>query len=102
MLVLPLFVIVFVWYLVICIKWKKNIFDIMEKIPGAKWFPLIGTFYPLSMASREDVTYKFIELLQKYAPFFRSWNGGVHEVHVMKAEHIQVTKSGTKLFWSLI
>lgn len=92
MLVLPLLIIIFAWYLVVCIKWKKSIFDVIEKMPGAKWFPIIGTFYPLSTASPEDVIYKFIEVAQTYAPFFRSWNGSVHEVHLMKAEHAQVTK----------
>ncbi|KRT83099.1 cytochrome P450 [Oryctes borbonicus] len=90
MLVLPLVLVVAVWYLAIYLKWKKKVFDIMEKIPGQKWYPFIGTFRDYVTASRADVIYKFIENTKKYAPFYRSWNGNIPEIHVMKPDHIQV------------
>ncbi|GJQ72802.1 hypothetical protein Trydic_g1452 [Trypoxylus dichotomus] len=96
MLVLPLIIAVLAWYLVICIKWKKTIFDIIEKIPGPKWYPFVGTFFPFQGVSREDIFYKFGEITGKYAPFYRSWNGDVPEVHLMKADHLQIVMRSSK------
>ncbi|KAK9744610.1 Cytochrome P450 [Popillia japonica] len=90
MLVIPLLLVIIAWYLVICLKWKKNIFDTLQKIPGLKWYPIIGTYSIYGKASRADVIYKFIEVTRKYSPFYRSWNGSTPEVHIMKADHLQV------------
>ncbi|KAK9744655.1 Cytochrome P450 [Popillia japonica] len=90
MLVLPLFFVVLLWYLIICIKWKKNIFDVLEKIPGPKWYPFIGTYHLFRGVSREEIFYKFGEVVGQYAPLFRSWNGSVGEVHLMKPDHLQI------------
>lgn len=39
----------------------------------------------------QDVIYRFIDVSEKYAPFYRSWNGHIPQIHLMKPEHIQVT-----------
>ncbi|KRT80978.1 cytochrome P450 [Oryctes borbonicus] len=90
MLIIPLLCLVIVWYLVLCWKWKKNVFDYMEKLPGPKWYPIFGTTYAFKGVSREEVLYKLLDIIQAHRPLFRSWNGTDAEINIMKPEHLQV------------
>ncbi|GJQ72803.1 hypothetical protein Trydic_g1453 [Trypoxylus dichotomus] len=89
MLFIPLLSILFIWYLVLSWKWKKNVFDYVEKLPGLKWYPIFGTTYVFKGISREDVLYKLLEIIGTYKPLFRSWNGNDPEINIMKPEHLQ-------------
>ncbi|GJQ72801.1 hypothetical protein Trydic_g1451 [Trypoxylus dichotomus] len=90
MILTPLLCIVFIWYLVLCWKWKKNVFDYVEKLPGLKWYPIFGSTYVFKGMPREDVLYKQLEIIAAHGPLFRSWNGNAPEINIMKPEHLQI------------
>ncbi|KAK9744643.1 Cytochrome P450 [Popillia japonica] len=98
MLIIPLFAVLFLWYLLLCWKWKKNFFDPMEKLPGDKYYPIFGTTYTLIGVPRSEVFYTLLDSIYKYKPLFRTWNGSHPEVNITKPEHLQVVlRSSTHL-----
>lgn len=52
----------------------------------------------LNFANLIDVLSKLLDVIGTYRPLFRSWNGSVPELNIMKPEHLQVlTHISTKL-----
>ncbi|GJQ72804.1 hypothetical protein Trydic_g1454 [Trypoxylus dichotomus] len=90
MLIVPVVVILSLWYLIICWRWKKTFFDPIEKIPGDKYYPIFGTTYKFIGVPRSEVFYKILDAVNKYRPLFRTWNGRHPEVNIMKPEHLQI------------
>lgn len=81
------------------IKWyQKRAATIrtINKIPGIKAYPLIGTTYPIFGVHRKDVFKVIDKILTKYPYIIRSWIGSRPEINIRKAEYIEKIISTTK------
>nr|XP_022915869.1 cytochrome P450 4C1-like [Onthophagus taurus] len=83
------------YYFTIFIKWRKNIYNDIEKIPGPKTYPLIGTLYHFFGAQRHDIYRILAEITAKYKPFYRMWNARIPEIHIMKPDHVEQIMSSS-------
>ncbi|KAK9744665.1 Cytochrome P450 [Popillia japonica] len=88
-------VIAALWFLFSYYKWRRDIYYPLEKLPGDPRYPIIGTQYIFIGVSRNDLIKVFIGKLKKFAPLFRSWNGSIPEIHLMKPEHIEIIMSSS-------
>lgn len=40
----------------------------------------------------------FMTRINKYKPLFRTWNGSIPEIHIMKPEHLEVIKINLTIY----
>ncbi|KAI4464346.1 cytochrome p450 family 4 [Holotrichia oblita] len=62
----------------------------MEKLPGVPRLPIVGTYYSFLGVPKEEVLDKLFNLLKLHGNFARGWNGTTPEIHIQKAEHIEI------------
>lgn len=96
------------WYLISYLKWKKNTYNYMAKLPGIRRFPIVGTYYYFFGVPKEGIfgyaivhgikTSLLLEIIDKllnhmlvYGNLAHSWNGSTPEIHIQKAEHVEVS-----------
>ncbi|KAK9744667.1 Cytochrome P450 [Popillia japonica] len=88
-------VIVVLWWLFSYYKWRRDIYYPLEKLPGDPRYPIIGTEYIFIGVSRNELIKVFLEKIKKYSPLFRTWNGSIPEINLMKPEHIEIIMSSS-------
>ncbi|XP_060535572.1 uncharacterized protein LOC132707666 [Cylas formicarius] len=71
-------------------KKRRKIAEVIDKLPGAPWYPILGTTLPLLKTSREDLFRHVISRHDVYGPVYRSWLLQEPVIHICKAEHIEV------------
>lgn len=92
MLVITIVLLTLVYFAIPILKWYKKraaLVEAIDKIPGTKAYPLIGTTYVIFGVTRKDIFKVFHELLLKYPYILRSWIGFRPEVNIRKAEYIE-------------
>ncbi len=79
-------------------RYKKRaaIVKTIDKIPGIKAYPLIGTAYIVFGVDRKGLFKVFNRVLTKYPYIVRSWIGLMPEVNIRKAEYIEKIISASK------
>ncbi|GJQ86707.1 hypothetical protein Trydic_g14778 [Trypoxylus dichotomus] len=74
------------WY-----KWKKRVLDPIEKLPGVRRIPLIGTDYIFIGVKKADLFDLLCHHMRVYGPApFKSWHGNNPMLHLMKPEHLEI------------
>lgn len=68
-------------------KWYQ-ISVIVNKIPGPRTFPLIGTVWQAFGVARDDIFSLIIKNTKDYPNIYRAWFGIYPEVHLSKAEYV--------------
>nr|XP_022906724.1 cytochrome P450 4C1-like [Onthophagus taurus] len=90
------FVIAILWWIKNRVKYEKEIVQYVDKLPGPKAYPLIGTFYVFFGVKRNDVFKVMKGISEKYGPLYRTWAKSSPEVNIMKPEYFElVMKSST-------
>ncbi|XP_069699699.1 cytochrome P450 4C1-like [Periplaneta americana] len=69
---------------------KAQFLRMIEQIPGPKAYPIIGTALPLLVIKRNEIYTVFKKRIEENKPLFRAWSGPYAEVHLTKAEHMEV------------
>ncbi|KAJ6636551.1 Cytochrome P450 4C1, partial [Pseudolycoriella hygida] len=81
------------------IKWyqKRAAFvKAIDKIPGIKAYPIVGTTYRLFGVERKNIFKVVDEILTTYPYIVRSWIGSQPEVNLRKAEYIERVINSSK------
>uniref|UniRef100_A0A336LX39 CSON004226 protein n=1 Tax=Culicoides sonorensis TaxID=179676 RepID=A0A336LX39_CULSO len=81
------------------IKWRQFV-NTVNKIPGPKSYPLIGTMWEFQGLKRENLFDVQIERMKKYRKdgLYRDWIVGKPEIRLLKAEFIEkVLTSNTNI-----
>lgn len=96
------------WYLFKYFEWRRKFLIPLEKLPGPKRYPVVGTLYPFIGVPKKgefslrvnltdyrnktliDLFHIFENYIRVMPPLFRSWNGSLPEINVRKPEHIEV------------
>ncbi|CAO1394853.1 unnamed protein product [Diamesa serratosioi] len=68
----------------------------INKIPGPKTYPFIGTTFHFSSLSREKRFYKMIEFAKTYKTIYRVWNGLAPEVRILKGDYAEAILKSSK------
>ncbi|XP_037041977.1 cytochrome P450 4C1-like [Bradysia coprophila] len=80
-------------------KWYRKraaLVQVIDKIPGPKAYPLIGTTYEFFGVDRKDL-FKVFKDVVKIDPYIaRSWMGLIPEVTLMKAEYAEAVINSRK------
>ncbi len=74
------------------IKWYKKraaLIEVIDKIPGTKAYPLIGTTYEFFGVERKNIFKVFIDIVSKNPHIGRSWMGFIPDVNIQKAEYFE-------------
>lgn len=85
------FVPVYQWY-----KKRVKLIEIIEKIPGNKAYPLIGTSYEFFGVDRKGIFNVIHKNSQKYPFINRIWVGTSPEVIIRKAEYVEKVIGSSK------
>lgn len=85
------FVPVLQWY-----KRRAKLIEIIEKIPGKKAYPLIGTTYEFFGIGRKEISNVIDENSKKYPYINRIWVGPTPDVLIRKAEYVEKVISSSK------
>uniref|UniRef100_A0AAR5PE84 Cytochrome P450 n=2 Tax=Dendroctonus ponderosae TaxID=77166 RepID=A0AAR5PE84_DENPD len=68
----------------------------IDRLPGDRWYPLVGSVAQLLRAKRQDLFQVLADRHRRLGPIFRSWYGSLPMVHIYKPEHVEVIfKSNT-------
>lgn len=81
------------------LKWHKKrskLVEMIEKIPGKKAYPLIGTAYEFFGVDRKGVFDVVHKNSKTYQYIQRNWFGIVPEVQIRKAEYVEKVISSSK------
>lgn len=76
-------------------KWRE-LADKVNKIPGFKAYPFIGTAYLFFGVRREQVYELLVNNWKKFPNIQRGWIGNSPEVRIAKAEYVEKIISSTK------
>lgn len=71
-------------------KERRKIVAAVDKIPGPKAYPIIGTTLDLLYTPTKELFEFMKKRSQQFKPIFRVWAGSHPEVHVMKAEYTEI------------
>lgn len=91
--------IVFILSVVPAVQWYKKrskLIKIIEKIPGKKAYPLIGTSYEFFGVNRKGMFDVFHRNSTAYPYIHRSWIGLTPEVMIRKAEYVEKVIGASK------
>ncbi|XP_017780722.1 PREDICTED: cytochrome P450 4C1-like [Nicrophorus vespilloides] len=70
--------------------WKRiRILYYIEKLPGLRAYPLIGTTYQFYNVPKSDIFSTLVKRNLKYGPILRSWLGHRPLVHLMKPAYFE-------------
>lgn len=86
---------VFVPFLQWLIK-RVQLAQVIDKIPGPKAYPLIGTTYMFFGKQRHDIFYVIDERTRRYPEIHRIWTGMRPEVRISKAEYVEAVIGASK------
>lgn len=92
MIALIVSVLIVLYSIIPLVKWYKKraaVAEVIDKIPGIKAYPLIGTLYMIFGVERKDIFKTFHGVLTKYPYILRSWMGPRPEVNLRKAEYVE-------------
>ncbi|GJQ72805.1 hypothetical protein Trydic_g1455 [Trypoxylus dichotomus] len=78
------------WYLCEYFKWRSKFLVPLEKLPGPKRYPILGTLYLFVNVPKDEIFYYYENFLKSMPPLFRSWNGSLPEINVRKPEHLEL------------
>ncbi len=81
------------------VKWYRKraaLIETIDRIPGIKAYPLVGTTYKFLGVDRKSLFKVFDEILTKYPYISRSWIGLMPEVNIRKAEYIEKIINASK------
>ncbi|XP_320019.5 cytochrome P450 4C1 [Anopheles gambiae] len=78
------------------IKKRLNLHDVINKIPGPKAYPIIGTMYTFVGKKSEEIFYIIDKRTRDYPEIHRIWNGFVPEVRINKAEYVEKLLSSSR------
>ncbi|PNF27068.1 Cytochrome P450 4C1, partial [Cryptotermes secundus] len=71
-------------------KRKAKIARLVNKLHGPTQYPIFGTALPFLFIKRNE-TFKYItENHNTFRPIFRSWNGSVPNIHLLRPEDVEV------------
>ncbi|KAK9744577.1 hypothetical protein QE152_g7598 [Popillia japonica] len=79
-----------IWYLVSCIKWLRSVYFPMRRLPGPTRIPIFGTKYRFIGVPRKELFNYGISNLKKYSPIFCTWTASTPELHLVKAEYLEI------------
>uniref|UniRef100_A0A182PE71 Uncharacterized protein n=1 Tax=Anopheles epiroticus TaxID=199890 RepID=A0A182PE71_9DIPT len=85
--------------LVQVLKWFKKwlqLYNVMNKIPGPKAYPIVGTMYSFIGKKSEEIFYIIDKRTRDYPDIHRIWNGLVPEVRINKAEYVEKLLSSSR------
>ncbi|CAO1379802.1 unnamed protein product [Diamesa tonsa] len=68
----------------------------INKIPGPKTYPLIGTSFHFTSIPREKRFYKLVEFAKTYKRFYRLWNGLAPEVRILRGDYAETILKSSK------
>lgn len=80
--------VLFVYYVYGTIKWWKNA-KILNRLPGPRYFPIVGTMYEI-WGGRDVFVEKVYKQHGKYGSLYRTWVGSSPVVQILKPEHAEV------------
>ncbi|CAH0550246.1 unnamed protein product [Brassicogethes aeneus] len=72
------------------LKHRRKIAEVIDQLPGPKWYPIVGCAWLFLMAERKDFWKVLRKRCDMYKPLFRTWMGKYPIIHVMKAEHVEI------------
>lgn len=78
------------------LKKSNEIASIVNKIPGPRSFPIIGSTYEILIVTREKLFDVINKSWDDYPDIQRSWVGSKPEVRIAKAEYVEKIMSSTK------
>uniref|UniRef100_A0A8D8FJW2 Cytochrome P450 4C1 n=1 Tax=Culex pipiens TaxID=7175 RepID=A0A8D8FJW2_CULPI len=70
--------------------------QIIDRIPGPKAYPLIGTTHMFFGKKRHEIFYVIDERTRRYPEIHRIWTGTRAEVRISKAEYVEAVIGGNK------
>ncbi|XP_055594967.1 cytochrome P450 4C1-like [Uranotaenia lowii] len=70
--------------------------QIIDRIPGPKAYPLVGTTYMFFGKKRHEIFYVIDERTRRYPEIHRIWTGMRPEVRISKAEYVEAVIGASK------
>ncbi|XP_055544826.1 cytochrome P450 4C1-like [Wyeomyia smithii] len=75
---------------------RVQLAQIIDKIPGPKAYPLIGTTHIFFGRKRDEIFYIIDERTKRYPNIHRIWTGMQPEVRITKAEYVEAIIGSSK------
>uniref|UniRef100_A0A182MYY0 Cytochrome P450 n=1 Tax=Anopheles dirus TaxID=7168 RepID=A0A182MYY0_9DIPT len=80
-------------------KWLKKrlqLRSIIEKIPGPKTYPVVGTMHPFIGKKSEEIFYIIDQRTRDFPGIHRIWNGSTPEIRINKPEYVEKLLSSSR------
>uniref|UniRef100_A0A182VUF1 Cytochrome P450 n=1 Tax=Anopheles minimus TaxID=112268 RepID=A0A182VUF1_9DIPT len=81
------------------LRWLKKrlqLQSVMDKIPGPKSYPVVGTMHSFIGKKSEEIFYIIDQRTLAYPGIHRIWNGFTPEVRIYKAEYVEKLISSSR------
>ncbi|XP_035917573.1 cytochrome P450 4C1-like [Anopheles stephensi] len=81
------------------LRWLKKRLQlqrVMDKIPGPKSYPVVGTMHSFIGKKSEEIFYIIDQRTRAYPGIHRIWNGSTPEVRINKAEYVEKLISSSR------
>ncbi|XP_053673819.1 cytochrome P450 4C1-like [Anopheles nili] len=85
--------------LVPVVRWFQKRFQmssVLDKIPGPKAYPIVGSMYPFIGKKSEEIFYIIDQRTRAYPGIHRIWNGSTPEVRINRAEYVEKLLSSSR------
>nr|XP_022906714.1 cytochrome P450 4C1-like [Onthophagus taurus] len=79
------------------IQYNREIVQYVDKLPGPKAYPFIGTFH-VFIGVKRNATFKTLKNVSaQYGPLYRTWARSSPEVNIMKPEYFEIIMKSSTL-----
>ncbi|KAK7863478.1 hypothetical protein R5R35_010514 [Gryllus longicercus] len=68
---------------------------LVDQMPGPLALPVVGSIVSFIGIKREDLFNAFTTTTNKYAPIMRTWKGTIPDIHLCRAEDVELILSST-------
>nr|CAD7431982.1 unnamed protein product [Timema monikensis] len=84
------------WYLLKMALKRAKMVHLVDKLPGPRAYPVIGTSWKLLTFPRNQLMAQAKKDVTEFGPLFRTWIGPIPEVHLMKPQHFELLLGSPK------